>query len=289
MWEVLILCFILVLVFVYFILIPLRRGVAPVSLTTEKAKNRMAKDLDYLFIFMPIEMVNFIKILGMIFFGLLGYIITYNMAPPGPYAAAAVCTCLGYFLPELILWHMKRRRREKFSEQVIDALVLMSNGLRSGFTMQQALEMLTQEAPNPMAQEIELVMRENSLGVDINTCLMNSCERTQDADFELAMTAVNIARSLGGNLAEIFDRIVEMVRDRKVLEGKARAVTSQGRMQAGIVGLLPIVFGYFVIKINPDMMRLMWTTVPGFVALTIILVLDIAGYFWTMKLSQIDY
>lgn len=289
MWEVLILCFILVLVFVYFIFIPLRRGVAPVSLTTEKAKNRMAEDLDYLFIFMPIEMVNFIKILGMIFFGLLGYIITYNMAPPGPYVAAAVCTCLGYFLPELILWHMKRRRREKFSEQVIDALVLMSNGLRSGFTMQQALEMLTQEAPNPMAQEIELVMRENSLGVDINTCLMNSCERTRDADFELAMTAVNIARSLGGNLAEIFDRIVVMVRDRKVLEGKALAVTSQGRMQAAIVGLLPIVFGYFVIKINPDMMRLMWTTVPGFVALTIILVLDIAGYFWTMKLSQIDY
>jgi tight adherence protein B len=80
-----------------------------------------------------------------------------------------------------------------------------------------------------------------------------------------------------------------MVRDRKVLEGKALAVTSQGRMQAAIVGLLPIVFGYFVIKINPDMMRLMWTTVPGFVALTIILVLDIAGYFWTMKLSQIDY
>ena len=287
--EFLIIAFVLVTLSFYLIYLPLRRGAEPISLTSDKTRNKFSDDLDFLFIFMPVENINLIKLGGMMVIGLLMYIIGYNLKAPGPYVLAFLGIGLGFYLPEIVIYVMKERRRKMFSLQVVDALVLLSNGLRSGFTMQQALKMLADEAPKPMAEEIELIMRENHMGVDINRCLMSSCVRTQDADWELAMTAVNIARSLGGNLAVIFDRIVQMVRERKILVGKAVAVTAQGRMQATVVGLLPVLFGFVLVKINPDMMTLMWTTIPGMLALILAGVLDLVGYFWVLKMSKIKY
>lgn len=288
--EFLVISFVIMILGFYLIYLPIRRGREPLNLiASEKARNKFTDDLDFLFIFMPVEYINLVKVGGMMGLGLLGYIIGYNLKAPGPYVVAILGLLLGFFLPEISIYLLKGRRRKQFSLQVVDSLVLLANGLRSGFTMQQALQMLEEEASNPMAEEVQLIMRENHMGVDINRCLMNSCVRTQDADWELAMTAVNIARSLGGNLAVIFDRIVKMVRERKILEGKANAVTAQGRMQATVVGLLPILFGFALVKINPDMMTLMWTTIPGMLALVLAGVLDLVGYFWVVKMSKIKY
>jgi tight adherence protein B len=268
---------------------PIKKGSAIINLTTNRKRSRMEEELDHLFLFVSVEHISTIKLAGMVLFGLLAFMITFNFKQPAPYIAAALCTALGYFLPEIIVARLKKRRQQQFSEQVVDALVLLSNGLRAGFTMQQALEMLEQEAPKPMSQEIQLVLRENRLGVDLNTCLLNCVKRTGDEDFELAITAVHIARQLGGNLAEIFDRIVTMVRDRKILKGKVGALTSQGKMQAAVVGLLPYAFGYALTKINPEMMELMWTTLPGFLALVLIIILDVLGYLWVLKIANVEY
>jgi tight adherence protein B len=106
---------------------------------------------------------------------------------------------------------------------------------------------------------------------------------------DLVVTAIQITRQLGGNLAEVFDRIVAMVRERKILKGKAEALTSEGRLQAVVVGLLPYGFMFFMIKINPDLMSLMWTTVPGFCLLVLVIILDVVGYLWVRKTSQVEY
>jgi tight adherence protein B len=103
------------------------------------------------------------------------------------------------------------------------------------------------------------------------------------------VTAIQITRQLGGNLAEVFDRIVAMVRERKVLAGKAEALTSEGKMQATVVGLLPYGFMFAMIKVNPDLMQLMWTTIPGFLCLVAVIVLDIVGYLWVRKLATVEY
>ncbi|MEI6970999.1 MAG: secretion system protein, partial [bacterium] len=108
-------------------------------------------------------------------------------------------------------------------------------------------------------------------------------------DFDLAVTAISICRQVGGNLPEIFDRIVTMVRDRKLIEGKVDALTAQGKLQASIVAILPWVFAFFCTKINPDLMQLLWTTIPGILAMALAIILDVAGYFWVRKLAMVKY
>jgi len=184
---------------------------------------------------------------------------------------------------------MKRKRLKQFSEQLVDGLVLLSNGIRAGFSLQQALEMLVEESKPPISQEFALVMRQYQLGMDIDEALLRCVARTEDEDLGLAVTAVMITRQVGGNLAEIFDRIVSMIRDRKMLDGKVEALTSQGKLQALVVALIPYILGAVVAKINPEMMKLMWTTIPGFIALGTVILLDTIGYLWVLKLTKVDY
>ena len=149
--------------------------------------------------------------------------------------------------------------------------------------------MLIEEMPAPMSQEFELVRREFRVGVDLDVALKNCVNRTADEDLDLVVTAVEITRQLGGNLAEVFDRIVAMVRDRKILAGKADALTSEGKMQALVVGLLPYAFMFAMAKVNPELMRLMWTTLPGFGCLLLVIALDVSGYLWVRKVATVEY
>jgi tight adherence protein B len=149
--------------------------------------------------------------------------------------------------------------------------------------------MLVEEGKPPVSQEFELVLRQFQFGVDLETAMINCAERVQNDDLSLAVTAVSICRQVGGNLAEIFDRIVQLVRDRKLIEGKVEALTAQGRLQAIIVSLLPWVFAFFCAKINPELTKLLWTTLPGILAAATAMILDIAGYLWVRKLSVIKY
>jgi tight adherence protein B len=215
--------------------------------------------------------------------------LTWEAKPPFPFIVAGVFGVIGYWAPEIVIVIMRRKRRAKFSEQLVDGLVLMSNGLRAGFTLLQAIDMLVEEMPAPISQEFDLVRREYRVGVDLDQALRNCVARTKDEDLDLMVTATQITRHLGGNLSEVFERIVAMVRDRKILSGKADALTSEGKLQAMVVGLLPYVFAFFMVKINPELMRLMWTTVPGFIALGLVVILDVAGYFWVRKVANIEY
>jgi tight adherence protein B len=254
-----------------------------------RQKERVARELEEMFIFISVDGLQRIKWTACMVLAGIMLILTWEATPPAPMIAAAIFGVIGYWVPELVIWWMRRKRRAAFSEQLVDGLVLMANGLHSGFTLQQAIDMLIEEMPPPISQEFELTRREYRLGVDLDQALRNCAARTKDEDLDLVVTAVQITRQLGGNLAEVFERIVAMVRERKILHGKADALTSEGKMQAMIVGLLPYVFAFFMVKVNPDMMKLMWTTFPGFMALIAVVLLDVVGYLWVRKMATIEY
>jgi len=270
----------------YFLYQPM---VAAISRSGFQQKERITKQLDEMFIFISVEGLQKIKWSLSALGAVVGLVLGWEAIPPVPLIIAGVFGAACYFVPEIAIIVMRRRRRARFAEQLVDGLVLMANGLRSGFTLQQAIDMLIEEMPPPISQEFELVRREFKVGVDLDKALRNCVERTRDADLDLMVTAVEITRQLGGNLAEVFDRIVSMVRERKILAGKADALTSEGRLQAIVVGLLPYVFAFFMVKVNPDLMRLLWTTVPGFIALVLVVVLDTVGYLWVRKCASVDY
>lgn len=254
-----------------------------------RQKEHVANELEQMFIFISVDGLQRIKWSIAVVVAGIGLIFAWDFAPPGPIIIALVVGAIGYWAPEIFILFLRRRRRAAFSEQLVDGLVMMSNGMRSGFTLQQAIDMLIEEMPAPLSQEFDLVRREYRVGVDLDVALRNCVERTKDEDLGLVVTAIQITRQLGGNLAEVFDKIVGMVRERKILHGKAEALTSEGKMQAAVVGLLPYGFLFAMIKVNPDLMRLMWTTLPGVIALLFVVLLDVVGYLWVRKVATIEY
>jgi tight adherence protein B len=254
-----------------------------------REKEQVARRLEEMFIFISVESLHKVKWAVSFGCGLIGLLLSWEATPPVPFVVALIVALIGYFLPELVIVIMRVKRRRAFSEQLVDGLVMMANGMRAGFTLQQAIDMLIEEMPAPISQEFELIRREYRVGVDLDVALQNCVTRTKDADLDLAVSAIQITRQLGGNLAEVFERIVFMVRERKVLGGKADSLTAQGRLQALIVGLLPYVFGFFVWKVNPELMRTMWTTFYGFLALVLVVIMDVVGYIWVRKIAAVKY
>lgn len=265
---------------------PLKQGI---DLAGGKARDEMTQRLDEMFIFIPVEYLGTVRIGCSILFAICGFLLAYTAGGGVPFAVAGIAALAGFFFPQGLVWWLRRRRLVKFSEQLTDGLVLLSNGLRASLSMQQAIEMLVDETDAPLCQEFDLVLREHRLGVDLDKALVNCAERTKDEDLALATTAVSVTRQLGGNVAEIFDRIVNMIKARKLLKGKVDALTAQGRMQAVVVAAMPYVFGFFGMKANPELMGLMWTTLPGILALATVVILDTVGYFWVVKLTKVKY
>ncbi len=254
-----------------------------------RQKEHVARELEEMFIFISVDGLQKLKWTLALVTACCGLLFAWDSKPPVPLIVAVAVGAIAYWGPEIYIIFLRRRRRAAFSEQLVDGMVLMSNGLRSGFTLQQAIDMLIEEMPAPLSQEFELVRREYKVGVDLDVALRNCVRRTNDQDLDLVVTAVQITRQLGGNLAEVFDRIVAMVRERKILAGKADALTSEGKMQATVVGLLPYGFMFAMIKVNPTLMRLMWTTLPGFGCLVLVIGLDVVGYLWVRKIATVEY
>jgi tight adherence protein B len=271
---------------IYFLFEPLRSAV---QRNVFRQREHVARELEQMFIIISVDGLQRLKWVMAVVLAGITLLLTWEARPPGPLVAAALMGTVAYWSPELILVWMRRRRRLAFSNQLVDGLVLMANGLRSGFAIIQAMDMLIDEMPAPISQEFRMVRQELQLGVDLEDALQHCVDRTRDPDLDLVVTAIKITRQLGGNLAEVFDRIVAMVRDRKTMVGKAEALTAEGRLQATVVGLLPYGFAFVLVKVNPDLMRLMWTTVPGFLLLLLAIVLDAVGYFWVLRLSRIQY
>ena len=139
----------------------------------------------------------------------------------------------------------------------------LSNSLRAGFSLTQALELIHREMPNPMAQEIRLVCQELRLGVPLEDALNNLYKRMPSEDLDLMVTAIAIIRDVGGNLTEIFDNIAHLIRERQRIQGKIRTLTAQGRFQALIMCLLPggICVGLYYIA--PDLFAMLFHTGEG--------------------------
>ena len=181
----------------------------------------------------------------------------------------------------------KRRRVAVFSVQMIDALTLMGNGLRSGLNIPQTLQIVVDEMPAPVSQEFGLVLNENRVGVTLEKAFENMAKRIDTEDVYMFTTSVNILRETGGNIAETFDTIVKTIRERLKLQSKIKAMTAQGMTSAIMVGGMPWVMGGVMYAIDPAMVRPMFTTLLGAAILMVILTLEVIGFVIILKIVKI--
>src|SRR5690606_32429750 len=146
---------------------------------------------------------------------------------------------------------MANRRLHAFENQLSDTLNLWVNALRSGYSVLQGMEAIATELPPPISREFERVVQEVRLGLSLEQALANLVRRMPSEDLDLIVTAINIQREVGGNLAEILDIISHTIRERVRMKGEIRTLTSQGRLTGWVIGLLPLILAFLVYSINP--------------------------------------
>ncbi|MEK7683135.1 MAG: type II secretion system F family protein [Chloroflexota bacterium] len=148
---------------------------------------------------------------------------------------------VGFFIPRIYVNQAKRARLKKFDNQLADMLNLMVNGLRAGFSSLQAMEAVSHEMPAPIADEFRRVVQEIQLSISTEDALDHMLRRIHSDDLDLVITAMNVQREVGGNLAEILDVISFTIRERVRIKGEIQTLTAQGRATAWVISALPIV------------------------------------------------
>ena len=209
-----------------------------------------------------------------------------KLFPGIPFALAT--TVVGWKAPKPIVDHIYRKRVEKFTIQMVDALSLMSNGLKSGLSVVQALSLVTQEMENPIQQEFNLILSENKLGVSLEDAFTNLAKRVRSDDVEMFVTSINILKETGGNLAETFDTIVTTIRERIKVQAKIAAMVAQGVTQGVIVMFIPPVLGLYFYTQDPEFMSPMFTTPIGWGLIMLIICMESVGFVLIMKVTKID-
>lgn len=199
--------------------------------------------------------------------------------------AAAVT---GSLVPYLLVNSTRARRLQTFNGQIGDALVIMANSLRSGFSFLQAMDMVCKELPDPIRKEFSRTFREINLGTPTEEALQNLALRVKSDDLELVVTAVLIQRQVGGNLAEVLDNIAETIRERIRIKGEVKTLTAQGRISGIVIGLLPLALAMFMLVINPAYIMTLFTNSIGLILVSTALLGQVLGALLIKKIVSIE-
>jgi tight adherence protein B len=191
-------------------------------------------------------------------------------------------------VPRFVYAALRKRRLHHFETQLPDALMMIAGGMRAGSSLVSAVQQLVAEAPEPLSQEFSLMLREQRLGVSLEQSLNNLARRMPTQTTTLVVSAMRIASDTGGGLAETLERTAETIRSRLQLEGKIDALTSQGKMQAWVVGSLPLLLMVVLNKMDPESMGMLWHTPMGWATLAVIALLEIMGVYLIRKITSID-
>ena len=191
-------------------------------------------------------------------------------------------------LPRLLYAWMRQRRMLQFEHQLPDALMMMSGGMRAGIGLSSAIAQVVAEAPAPVGQEFSLLLREQRMGLTLEQSLNNLARRMPTQTTSLVVSAMRIASETGGGLAETLERTASTIRSRLQMEGKIRALTAQGKLQAIVVGLLPVGLMLVLNAMEPQAMALLWHSRVGWATLVVLGILEFMGVHVIRKIIAID-
>jgi tight adherence protein B len=221
--------------------------------------------------------------MGILTFGFLALLANLKIAV----LMAVVVTIVGWKSPRKIVDFFENRRKKKYQLQMVDALNLMANGLRAGLTVPQSIGMVVDELPAPVSQEFNLILQQAKIGVPLDEALENLKKRVYTEDNEMFVTSVNILRETGGNLAETFDTIVSVIRERVRLQLKIETYIASGKIQAYIIGAMPFLMILMFGSGDPDYFPLLFGTVMGIIAMVVICGMVALGMWVIMKIIDI--
>jgi len=248
----------------------------------EKYLQDAERSLDAIYLTIPPQHVVYLSVVCFVVLALLWTWLLGNALVGALFGAP------GLALPKLLLWWLKKRRNEKFDHQLVGALSNLANSLKAGFSLPQSLELMAQEAENPMGQEIGLLVREMQVGVGMEDALQHLYERMPSRDLDLITTSILISREVGGDLTGILDNIASTIRERHRIEGKIRALSAQGKLQGFVICSIPPGIALALSYVAPGLVRPLYTTVFGWMLMALVVVLMAVGIYTIYKIVAIE-
>ncbi len=206
----------------------------------------------------------------------------------GMWPLALIAGVGGWFIPSFLVRNRIKKRLKLLNEQLGDAVTMMSNSLKAGYSFFQAVDMVAQEMSGPIAEEFGILQKEVNLGLNTDKALENMVARIKSEDLELMVTAVMIQRQVGGNLAEVLNRITETIRDRVKIKGELKAITAQGRVSGLVISILPLILCFIIYLINPQQMSLLFTRPLGLLMVGVAVVMEFTGIILIRRIVRVE-
>jgi tight adherence protein B len=190
--------------------------------------------------------------------------------------------------PWLLAKRIVAQRRKQFVYQLPDALLALSSALRAGCNLMRGLELMASRQPAPLSQEFSIVLAEQRVGRPFAESLHDLRQRIGAPELELMNTAMNVSRCVGGNLADTLESLARTLQEKAHVEGKIDALTSMGRAQGWVVGLLPIFIGLVLYQQQPERMSLLFTQWYGWIVLAVVATMMTVAAWMIRKIVHID-
>lgn len=196
---------------------------------------------------------------------------------------------IGFLIPPFLVQRARKKRQNEFHKQLGEALVIMSNCIKSGFTFQQSMESIADDMQPPISTEFANTLREMRFGVNKNDALHHMVDRVQNNDLGLLVSAVMTSEQVGGNLSEILDIISDTIKDRIRIKQEVRVLTAQGRMSGLVIGLLPVIVVLLLMIMNPDYFMSFFEVPIGKMMIGISVCMEMIGFIIINKIVDIEY
>jgi len=180
----------------------------------------------------------------------LGYLVGRYVI--GNVQSGLILAVAGFTGPIMFVRVHQNRRRSKFVRQLADALMLLTNSLRSGYGFLKGLELIAKEMGDPISKELNRMLREVNLGTTVDDALLNLGRRVNSQDLDIVIGAYLVQKDVGGNLTEIMEKVAETIRERLRIQGDVRVLTTQGKLSGLVVGLMPVAVAVILVMTAPD-------------------------------------
>ncbi len=221
-----------------------------------------------------------------------GVIVTFGL---GAIISKSVISGIGlaviaYFIPDLMLKRAISQRRVAFGQQLVDVLVLMTGAVRAGYSLPQAIEVVSKELKAPVSEEFRRVKHEIGLGLSLSQALTNLVARMENDDLYLVVTAININSQVGGNIVTMLEAVTDTIRERVRLFSEVRVLTAQQRFGSLILTFLPIAMLGAMFFLNPSyMMRMFRPPEPFLLCIPIgAAIMVVIGNFVVRRFAKIE-
>jgi tight adherence protein B len=206
-----------------------------------------------------------------------------RLPPVFPFILCAGAACLPY----LYLLRKKKKRIEAFEAAFPEAIDLLARAIRAGHAFSTGFQMIGEEIPDPVGEEFRRCFEEQKFGLPLKDSMLNLMERIELLDLRIFVTAILIQREVGGNLAEILDKIAYTIRERFKILRQVRVYTAQGRLTGYLLAALPLVLGSIIFAMNAEYMKILVEREIGRVMIAAAAVMQVTGFFIIRKIIHI--